>query len=101
MEGSLFGLIRSRITDPDADFLIEPNGTRLSYGGMLERSGQLANLFPSLGVRPGNRIAIQAEKSAWGLLGYLAPLRARPGHLPLHPAYTPAEGRSHLEDGEP
>src|SRR6185312_5762385 len=101
MDGNLFGLIRGRIANPDADFLIEPDGTRLSYGDMLERSGRLANLFVRLGARPGDRIAIQAEKSIWGLLVYLATLRAGAVHLPLNPAYTPAEARYFLQDAEP
>jgi malonyl-CoA/methylmalonyl-CoA synthetase len=101
MDFNLFGLIRSRIADPNADFLIEPDGTRLSYGDMLERSGRLANLFVRLGVRPGDRIAIQAEKSVWALLVYLATLRAGAVHLPLNPAYTPAEVRYFLQDAEP
>jgi malonyl-CoA/methylmalonyl-CoA synthetase len=101
MDSNLFGLIRSRIADPAADFLIEPDGTRLSYGDMLARSGRLANLFRSLGVEPGDRIAIQAEKSAWALLVYLATLRAGAVHLPLNPAYTPAEVRYFLRDAEP
>ncbi|HEX4736805.1 MAG TPA: malonyl-CoA synthase [Allosphingosinicella sp.] len=101
MDFNLFGLIRGRIADPNADFLIEPDGTRLSYGEMLERSGRLANLFVRLGVRPGDRIAIQAEKSVWALLVYLATLRAGAVHLPLNPAYTPAEVRYFLQDAEP
>jgi malonyl-CoA/methylmalonyl-CoA synthetase len=101
MDGNLFGLIRGRIADPAADFLIAPDGARLSYGGMLERSGRLASLFRSLGVKPGDRIAIQAEKSDWALLVYLATLRAGAVHLPLNPAYTPAEVRYFLQDAEP
>ncbi|HEX5182048.1 MAG TPA: malonyl-CoA synthase [Allosphingosinicella sp.] len=101
MDGSLFGLIRSRIEDPAADFLVEPDGARLSYGGLLERSGRLANLFVRLGVRPGDRIAIQAEKSVDALLVYLATLRAGAVHLPLNPAYTLAEVRYFLADAEP
>ncbi|HEY1607303.1 MAG TPA: malonyl-CoA synthase [Allosphingosinicella sp.] len=101
MDGSLFALIRGRIADPDADFLVEADGTRLSYGGMLDRSGRLANLFVRLGVRPGDRIAIQAEKSAWALIVYLATLRVGAVHLPLNPAYTPAEVRYFLGDAEP
>jgi malonyl-CoA/methylmalonyl-CoA synthetase len=102
MPEHLFALIRDRLpADPDADFLVEPGGARLSYGAMVERSGRLASLFRSLGIRPGDRIAIQAEKSAWALLVYLATLRAGAVHLPLNPAYTPAELLYFLRDAEP
>ncbi|MEA3002840.1 MAG: malonyl-CoA/methylmalonyl-CoA synthetase [Sphingomonadales bacterium] len=101
-DGNLFGLIRSRLpADPNADFLVEPDGTRLSYAAMVARSGRLANLLQSLGVRPGDRVAIQAEKSVSALLVYLATLRAGAVHLPLNPAYTPAEVRYFLGDAEP
>jgi malonyl-CoA/methylmalonyl-CoA synthetase len=101
MDGNLFGLIRSRIADPEALFLIEADGTQLSYKEMVERSGRLANLFRSLGVGAGDRIAIQADKSVWALLVYLATLRAGAVHLPLNPAYTAAEVRYFLGDAEP
>jgi malonyl-CoA/methylmalonyl-CoA synthetase len=101
MDGNLFGLIRSRIADPAADFLIEPDGSRLSYDAMVAQSGRLASLLRGLGVRPGDRVAIQAEKSVWALLVYLATLRAGAVHLPLNPTYTPAELRYFLGDAEP
>jgi malonyl-CoA/methylmalonyl-CoA synthetase len=99
MSGNLFSLIRSRFPDDLATpFLIEP---RLSYGDLLERSGRFANLFLDLGVAPGDRIAIQAEKSVDALIVYLATLRAGAAHLPLNPAYTAAEIRYFLDDSEP
>jgi malonyl-CoA/methylmalonyl-CoA synthetase len=99
MSGNLFALIRSRFpSDPGTPFLVEP---RLSYGDLLERTGRLANLFLSLGVAPGDRIAIQAEKNVEALIVYLATLRAGAVHLPLNPAYTAAEVRYFLDDSEP
>jgi malonyl-CoA/methylmalonyl-CoA synthetase len=99
MSGNLFTLIRSRFPDDlDTPFLIEP---RLSYGELLERSGRFANLVLGLGVAPGDRIAIQAEKSVDALIVYLATLRAGAVHLPLNPAYTAAEIRYFLDDSEP
>jgi malonyl-CoA/methylmalonyl-CoA synthetase len=99
---NLYSLIRSRFPDdPGAPFLIEADGTRLSYAALDERTGFLAARLAELGVAPGDRVAIQAEKSVEGLLLYLATLRAGAVHLPLNPAYTAGEVRYFLEDSEP
>jgi malonyl-CoA/methylmalonyl-CoA synthetase len=99
---NLYTLFRSRFpVDLDAPFLIPPDGSRLSYGAMDERTGILASRLAKLGVAPGDRVAIQAEKSVAGLLLYLATLRAGAVHLPLNPSYTAAEVRYFLEDSEP
>jgi malonyl-CoA/methylmalonyl-CoA synthetase len=102
MTGNLFSLIHSRFPDdPEIPFLIGSDGAVLSYATLLERSGRLANLFRSLGVVPGDRVAIQAEKSVDSLLVYLATLRAGAVHLPLNPAYTAPEVAYFLADAEP
>ena len=99
---NLYGLIRSSFpADPGAPFLIRPDGSELSYAGLDESSGRLAAWLVALGVTPGDRVAVQAEKSVDGLLLYLATLRAGAVHLPLNPAYTAAEVRYFLEDSEP
>jgi malonyl-CoA/methylmalonyl-CoA synthetase len=99
---NLYTLFRSRFpADPAEPFLIEPDGGELSYSALDERTGQLASRLVELGVAPGDRVAIQAEKSVSGLLLYLATLRAGAVHLPLNPAYTPSEVRYFIEDSEP
>jgi malonyl-CoA/methylmalonyl-CoA synthetase len=99
---NLYSLIRSRFAaDPGAPFLIEADGAELSYSELDERTGFLAAHLSELGVAPGDRVAIQAEKSVPGLLFYLATLRAGAVHLPLNPAYTAAEVRYFVEDSEP
>lgn len=102
MPGNLFSLFRSRMPrDPGAPFLIGADGAALSYADLLERTGRLAGALRGFGAGPGERVAIQAEKSAEALLVYLATLRAGAVHLPLNPAYTAAEIGYFLEDSEP
>jgi malonyl-CoA/methylmalonyl-CoA synthetase len=99
---NLFSLIRSRFpADRSTPFLFEPDGAEISYAALEERTGALAARLAGLGVRPGDRVAVQAEKSVTGLLLYLATLRAGAVHLPLNPAYTAAEVRYFLEDSDP
>jgi len=86
---------------PHAPLLHLPNGTVFTYGEAFDRTGQIANLFRSRGVQPGDRIAIQTEKSAEALLTYLAALRIGAVYLPLNTAYTAAEIRFFLSDARP
>ncbi|HEX4080455.1 MAG TPA: malonyl-CoA synthase [Rhizomicrobium sp.] len=97
----LFAAIRAAMPDTGRVFLRLADGRILTYGDMLARSGQFANLFRSIGVRPGDRLAAQVEKSPEALLLYLACLRMGAVYLPLNPAYTPAEMEYFLGDAEP
>lgn len=102
MAQTIYTIFRDRSLDaPDDPFLILPDGRTLSYGDAHRRTGQLANLFASIGIGPGDRIAIQAEKSVEALLTYLAALRAGAVYLPLNTAYTAAELAYFLGDACP
>ena len=50
---------------------------------------------------PGDRVAVQVEKSIEALVLYLATVRAGGVFLPLNTAYTPAEVDYFLDDAEP
>ena len=89
---NLFEIVRERIESPAAPFL-ESETARLTYGDMLDRTAQLANILVLSGVEPGDRVAVQVEKTPENLLLYLASLRAGAVYLPLNTAYTLAETR--------
>ena len=59
------------------------------------------SVLGELGVRPGDRVAVQVEKSAEAVLLYLACLRAGAVFLPLNTAYTAPEVDYFLNDAEP
>src|ERR1700676_43344 len=61
---------------------------RISYGDLIALSGQMANVLVSRGVKPGDRVAAQTEKSVPGLVLYLGTVRAGAVYLPLNTAYT-------------
>ncbi|HWV42358.1 AMP-binding protein, partial [Pseudorhodoplanes sp.] len=98
---NLFETIRSRIASPARPFIIKPDGTTLTYGDMLDRTGQLANALVLAGVEPGDRVAVQVEKSVENFLLYLAALRAGAVYLPLNTAYTLSELDYFIGDAEP
>lgn len=82
-------------------FIIETNGETVSYADVENRSAQVANFIQSLGVKPGDRVAAQTEKSATALILYLGCLRAGAVYLPLNTAYTDEELLYFLTDATP
>jgi malonyl-CoA/methylmalonyl-CoA synthetase len=102
MSENLFTLFTARFPqDRSRVFLERPDGSVLTYADLLDRSGRLANTLLALGVKPGDRVAAQVEKTLEALLLYLATLRVGAVYLPLNTAYTAAELRYFLGDAEP
>jgi len=66
-----------------------------------EASARIANLFDSLSLPAGARVAVQTEKSVETLILYLAVLRSGLVFLPLNTAYQEAEIEYFLQDAEP
>jgi malonyl-CoA/methylmalonyl-CoA synthetase len=99
--GNLFHLIESRITAPDKTFLDLKDGRRFTYADVVATAGCFANALTALGVKPGDRVAVQVEKSAEALMLYLGTIRAGAVFLPLNTAYTPAEVAYFVGDAEP
>ena len=86
----------------DADALAIETPTRsYSYADLAAESGRLAAALAHLGVRPGDRVAVQVEKSAANLILYLATIRAGAVFLPLNTAYTLRELAYFITDAEP
>src|SRR5258708_23971441 len=77
------------------------DGQRISYGDLIARAGQMANVLVARGVKPGDRVAAQTEKSVPGLVLYLAVVRAGAVYLPLNTAYTLNELEYFITDAEP
>ncbi len=102
MNENLFELFRRHFpADLDRTFIERPDGSTLSYADLLDRSGRVARILQELGVKPGDRVAAQVEKSAEALMLYLGSLRAGAVYLPLNTAYTAGEIRYFLGDAEP
>jgi malonyl-CoA/methylmalonyl-CoA synthetase len=90
-----------RPEDPDTVFLEIPGGDDLTYGETWERAGRLANGLRAAGVGPGDRVALQIEKSPEAILTYLACVRAGAVLLPMNPAYTDEEVEHLVADAAP
>ncbi len=72
-------------------FLHLPDGTTLSHGAFLDLADRTAHALVALGVKPGDRVAVHAEKSPQALALYVACIKAGIVFLPLNTAYTPKE----------
>ncbi|MCI0467730.1 MAG: AMP-binding protein, partial [Beijerinckiaceae bacterium] len=102
MTNHLFEKIRNAAERRESGVFLEtPAGMSLTYPDMIALSGRYAGALAGLGVKPGDRIAVQVEKSAGAILLYLGAIRAGAIFLPLNTAYTTAELEYFLSDAEP
>jgi len=100
MANHLFDAIRNAAS-PEALFIETAEGRRWTYGEMIALSGRLAGALRRRGVAPGDRVAVQVEKSPEALMLYLACVRAGAVYLPLNTAYTLAELDYFIGDATP
>ncbi|TIW91358.1 MAG: malonyl-CoA synthase, partial [Mesorhizobium sp.] len=101
MSNHLFDAFRSRMPAPGHLLMETDDGRSLTYGDMLARSAQLSHALLQLGVEPGDRVAVQVEKSPEAVLLYLACLRTGAVFLPLNTAYTLTELEYFFGDAAP
>ncbi|MGE7472827.1 malonate--CoA ligase [Bosea sp. NPDC003192] len=101
MGNHLFDLIKARMPALTAPFAFLDDGRTYTYADMVAVSARFANALVALGVKPGDRVAVQVEKSIEALMLYLGTVRAGAIFLPLNTAYTPAEIEYFLGDAEP
>jgi malonyl-CoA/methylmalonyl-CoA synthetase len=102
MNENLYALIDARFpADKSQTFAETDSGRLLSVGELEERAAQYAGHIRALGVAPGERVAVQVEKSIEALILYLACLRAGVIYLPLNSAYRENEIAYFLGDAEP
>ncbi len=85
----------------DAIFSTELDGTVTSYGELFEGAEKYASALVSLGVKPGDRVAVQVDKSLEVLQLYIGTILAGGVFLPLNIAYTASEVEYFLGDASP
>jgi malonyl-CoA/methylmalonyl-CoA synthetase len=92
---------RGGFATPRAAFLETVDGGRLTNAELEAASARMANALVRRGVKPGDRVAAQTEKSPEAVVLYLACVRAGAVFLPLNPAYTATELAYFFGDAEP
>jgi malonyl-CoA/methylmalonyl-CoA synthetase len=98
---NLFSRLFDSLDDASRLAIETPDGQRISYGDLIAMSGRMANVLVGRGVKLGDRVAAQTEKSVPGLVLYLATVRAGAVYLPLNTAYTLNELEYFITDAEP
>lgn len=98
---NLFSRLFDGLDNPARLAIEMQDGTRISYGDLIARAGQMANVLVARGVKPGDRVAVQVEKSVANIVLYLGTVRAGAVYLPLNTAYTLNELDYFIGDAEP
>lgn len=102
MTANLYELLVSRFpAERDAPAFLLPEAGPISYGELERSAACVASRLIALGVRAGDRVALQAEKTPEVVMVYLGALMAGAVFVPLNAAYTTAEVDYFLTDAEP
>lgn len=92
-------LCRSAARFPDSTALLF-YGTRLSYRELDKLATRFAYALRSLGVRPGERVAIMLPNSPQALIGHYGALKAGAIVVQTNPLYVAREVETQLVDSE-
>jgi malonyl-CoA/methylmalonyl-CoA synthetase len=98
---NLFSCLFDSLDDPNRLAIETLDGQRITYSDLIARTGKMANVLVARGVKVGDRVAAQIEKSVENLVLYLAVVRAGAVYLPLNTAYTLNELDYFITDAEP
>ena len=101
MTNTLFDSLFAPHAERDKVFLACDNGIDISYRDFVARAAQMAHVLFSCGVRPGDRVVVQAPKLADTLSLYAGCVQAGAVYLPLNTAYTNAERSYFVADAAP
>jgi malonyl-CoA/methylmalonyl-CoA synthetase len=102
MNQNVYTVLASGFPKSDtAPCMILADGRAWTYADVERASGRMANLIVALGLKPGDRVAAQVEKTPEALVLYLAAVRAGMVFLPLNPAYQRHELDYFLRDAQP
>ena len=100
MTNPLFDHLIAPHRGSDATFATTPAG-RASYGAFYAAVCRAANVLFETGLGPGDRLALQVEKSLDALAIYGACMTTGVIFVPLNPAYTPEEAAYFIGDATP
>ncbi len=79
-------------------FLHLADGRSFTYAEFIALAGRIASILDMLGVKPGDRVAVQVPKTPQALALYAACLQRGAVFLPLNTDYTPTETEFFLTD---
>ena len=102
MNHNLYALLEARFrADSNAACVRLPDRDDWRYAELEARASRAAGALADLGVKPGDRVVTQTEKTPEALALYLGCLKVGAIYVPLNIAYTAAEIGYFLSDAEP
>ncbi|WP_435256453.1 malonate--CoA ligase [Thioclava sp. FR2] len=91
MSNLLFDTLFGPLAGQSRDLIHLADGRRISAADFFDLTSRLAGALVTLGVEPGDRVAVQVAKSPEALALYGATVAVGAVFLPLNTAYTPTE----------
>ncbi len=98
---NLYNRIRDALRTRVRKVVLQAGDREITGNGLANDVGRFASLLLSLDVQPGDRVAVQVEKSYENVLLYLATLQIGAVYLPLNSAYQAQEVQYFLSDASP
>ena len=96
----LYDSVFKHTVDSKKSFLINQNG-EVSYANFHELVNQLANTLKVSGLKTGDRVAVQAEKSNVQIALYVATIKTGGVYLPINTDYTVKDLEYFIQDSDP
>jgi malonyl-CoA/methylmalonyl-CoA synthetase len=101
-DSNFFTLLATHMAPHSARVCLEtPAGLRYTFSELETETARYANWLGRAGLKRGDRVAVQVEKSPAALFFYLACLRAGLIFVPLNTAYRDLELEHFLDDAAP
>jgi malonyl-CoA/methylmalonyl-CoA synthetase len=92
MTNPLYDILFAAHAGKKTTFIVDSlNDEDVSYDDFLKSTAQCANALAKQGLQPGDRIAVQVDKSVATLVLYAACVQSGIVYLPLNTAYTASE----------
>ncbi len=98
---TVVGLFAAQAARTPAAVALRSGAVAVTYGALAARAGHLARRLRRLGVRPGDRVGLCAERSPDLAAGLLAIFQSGGAFLPLDPGYPAERLRFVLGDAAP
>jgi len=93
-------LLKPHLDNPEP-FLVNEDGSVLSYKDYILLAKRLASFIKSYDLQKGDRVLVQLDKCNFGLVAYAASIISGLVILPLNPSYTIDETLYFIEDASP
>jgi len=100
MNANLFSRLFDGLDDPTRLAIETIDGQRVSYGEVISRAGQMANVLMSRGVKPGDRVALLSENRPEWSTADMAILLLKAVTVPLYTTLTPEQTAFALADSQ-